>query len=611
MSDQLSKELSFAIKKFAQVRKILDERQKSNINREPYKSKYAAMGVLKEIESNLNDTIDSELEEKDKNVVILLLAITYLNSGILHADTEELNTAEEQFMKCVDLLKDRELEPEGVLPILATLNQLGIVWSRWNQPLKAKLFLDRAEQIYKDFTNAKNSCDPIDLVPNFGTSGTKEGISTKHALEKIHTLTLYYQAQVYGVLKDYYKSAVYCHITLRRQLEQNEIMQDLDHVEWALNAATLSQYFIGNKRFTQARHHLVAASYILQKYENVMKEKKNKTNSRIAAAEYERYKHRSADIARCWAKYGILLLSLSKHRLLQEPGKGEINPYYTRKSELNFDEEKDPEKNFDDLKFDILMDDIKPFINQITDKYLLDFNDAKLVFLNIQKWIEQAKSYYTLENHASDYVEIIQDISQAYKYLAFFDESEDRRAKMHKRRIDMLQATVKELNPQYYKTACRQIWTELSETYSDILDIKLDRLQMSEDKTDPHALTKINHLAKSSIKNFQLFLDSLENNSTDAKTATFPHHFVHPALTAYFQIGRLYSKIITADKSMQVQNIQNTINAYQFLIDYCETHPEAAEVMKRELVLCKEIVALLPVKVSKLKQELLEEQLEQ
>lgn len=178
---------------------------------------------------------------------------------------------------------------------------------------------------------------------------------------------------------------------------------------------------------------------------------------------------------------------------------------------------------------------------------------------------------------------------------------------MHKRRIDVLEATVKELNPQYYKSACRQIWLELSETYSDILDIKLERLEISEDKTDSHALIKINHLAKSAIKNFRFFLDSLENNSTDAKTITYPHDFMKLALSSYFQMGRLYSKIISLDKSIQLQNIQNTINAYQFLIDYCETHPEAAEMMKQELRLCKELVDLLPVKIIKLRQELLEQ----
>jgi len=73
--------------------------------------------------------------------------------------------------------------------------------------------------------------------------------------------------QVYGVLEDNLKSAVYCHNTLRRQVESN----DYDPVDWALNSATLSQYFMERGGFKQARHHLAAASLILDRYQEELK----------------------------------------------------------------------------------------------------------------------------------------------------------------------------------------------------------------------------------------------------------------------------------------------------------------------------------------------------
>lgn len=68
--------------------------------------------------------------------------------------------------------------------------------------------------------------------------------------------------QIYGTLKDELRSSVYCHNTLKRQLES----KDYDPIEWALNAATLSQFFMTRNGFKQARHHLAAASYVLEKY---------------------------------------------------------------------------------------------------------------------------------------------------------------------------------------------------------------------------------------------------------------------------------------------------------------------------------------------------------
>lgn len=49
---------------------------------------------------------------------------------------------------------------------------------------------------------------------------------------------------------------------------------------------------------------------------------------------------------------------------------------------------------------------------------------------------------------------------------------------MHKRRVDLLEGVVKELNPTYFLTNCQELWFELGETYNDMLDTKLAKLQV-------------------------------------------------------------------------------------------------------------------------------------
>ena len=48
----------------------------------------------------------------------------------------------------------------------------------------------------------------------------------------------------------------------------NKIYEPID---WALNSATLAQFFMEKCRFKQARHHLAAASCILDKHEEDLK----------------------------------------------------------------------------------------------------------------------------------------------------------------------------------------------------------------------------------------------------------------------------------------------------------------------------------------------------
>lgn len=209
-----------------------------------------------------------------------------------------------------------------------------------------------------------------------------------------------------------------------------------------------------------------------------------------------------------------------------------------------------------------------------------------------------------MDNLASEHVQIIQDASQLYKFLAFFEDSEERQAKMHKRRVDLLEEVIKDLNPLYYLQLCRQIWYELAETYSDILDIKLDKFQKSEERPTPQALKKINHLCEQSIKHFNSFLTSLQEPASHKMPKKFSPDLVKPTLMAYFHVGRLYMKMIVLDKQIQLDNIEETLKAYSKLVEYCDGDETAAGKMTQELSVCREMVSLLPLKILRLKREL-------
>lgn len=229
----------------------------------------------------------------------------------------------------------------------------------------------------------------------------------------------------------------------------------------------------------------------------------------------------------------------------------------------------------------------------------LDFKEAREVFLMGQNFINEAKEYFELDGHVTDHIEVTQDHSALFKVLAFFEEDYERRCKMHKRRVDMLEPLCKELNPQYYLLVCRQLQFEMADTYYEMMDLKV-AIGNKLDEMDSHTIKKINSLAQSAIKFYEMFLDSLR--SPDKK---FPEileeDVVRPALVAKFHIARLYGKLITADAKKQLENIQISLNYYTFLKDYCANHEEAIKSVETELELTKEMVALLPVRMERLR----------
>ncbi|XP_071439652.1 KIF-binding protein [Hetaerina americana] len=627
MDDHHIELLTTLREKYEKVRRLLEDSKKDPED-DPYHSKYAAREILNDIKSSLVKILDDvggmgdgegngdHLHVPGVFRLSSLLGVMWLNLGTIAVETEEISTGEEQLMQCLKCIPEEKwLEPEAVLVILCTLQQLGILWAQRDNAEKAQGFLERAEKLYNEFREL-SSPPPVDMVQLFNFGANKDNgddnehnetnkiLSGENAMEKAHTHTLYYLAQVYGTLGNTSKSAVYCHTTLKRMLERKEY----EVVDWALNSATLSQFFITRNYFKQAKHHLAASSFMLDQFESeVIKED---DRGEELEAKWTNFHHRSADVARCWAKYGLVLLTASRQRLMKLAGEDmdDDDDDENGKSEIEAENEGDNsllKESTDQLWFTSL--ELLPYEEQVTDKYALTYEDAKAIFLNAQEWLRKAREFYQFDSHASDHVQIVQDQSQLYKYLAFFEENEDRQCRMHKRRVDLLEPIMKELNPQYYLLVCRQIWFELAEIYSDMMDIKLARMQESDERPTPHALRKINLLAEQSISNFNKYVDSLRIHSTNEMPKKFDEDTVRPVLLAHFYLGRLHSKIIQPDKKAQLENICESINKYKFVVEYCEEHEDAKKVMGVELGISKEMVTLLSLKMDRIK-KLLDQQ---
>lgn len=590
-SDMSAKEFINDFKEnYGKVRKLLDEHSKNDPENEPYVSKYKAREILINMYDALTKVTETEMN-LDQIKLDAMLGVVLLNIGVIDMETEELTPSEEVLREAEDLLTPNASNPEIVTTLINIENNLGILWSNRDEPAKAKLFLLKAKRFYEDFKCTLQMPLPIEqIISNFGETVTGDFMF----LEKAHTLSLYYLAQVYGSLKENLKSAVYCHVTLRRQLQYS----DYEPIEWSLNSATLSQFFAEQNGFFQSRHLLAAASTILEQYEAKLLE--SESNDDAFLAKKETYKHRSADVARCWVKYCLLLMTASKARLMSDTE--QLSDAITDMSNLDLEDNENICGG--DIKKLVFPDlDVTKYENKIGDKFLLTYQDAREVFLSCQSWLNKAKEYYKLDSLASDYITLIQDSSQSYSYLAFFEEDDERRAKMQKRRIDMLEDLIKEINPTYYLQYCRQLWYELGEVYSEILNIKLDKLNKSNEKPTPHLLKKINMLCEKSIENYDHFLDSVKDKN-GKMPLKLELDIIRPVISAYAFIGRNCMKRIALDKNVQLSHVKKSYDSYKTVVDICENDEDAAKMMREEYSLCQEMVRILPVKIKKMETEL-------
>ena len=501
---------------FAKVQQLTSE-NKDDPSTEPYRSLYSAREYLSGIKGKMESCPDELKALEDFKVVS---SAVQLHLGLNYFNTEELGRADNEFEASLRKLDGISSKVKTASLSVHAYNHLGVLWGNRNEPQKALEYLLKSKAVYESH---------IALPPPITDSQWLAGVSVgewdrEKAFESLHTHTLFYLAQVFGNLKQVKQSAHYCQTTLSRQLE----MKEYDAIEWSLNCATLSQYYISTEQFAQARHCLAAATSMFEQYLNDSSSSDAESDPEGLLA--EKMKQVKADISRCWIKYCLALLSASKDKQEQEEAQPEEQP---AKKKL--------------FKFEPL--EVADLEEAVPCDLIESFDGAKPVFMFCQKHIEVAKGYYSLNSFASDGVAITQDHSQLYKLVAFFETAIELKCRMHKRRVDMLTGLLEQLNRQHFLNVCRQLMYEVAETQAEMASLKI--VNASEDPT-PHAVGKINKLLLSSIKYFEEFVQSFVEVGANELPDPISEDYLRPILCAKLHVARLHSKVISPDAAVQV-----------------------------------------------------------
>ncbi|XP_016412415.1 KIF1-binding protein homolog [Sinocyclocheilus rhinocerous] len=540
MAANQSTEWRTVCEKFRLAQELSEIESRKDPENNPFRSKYKARDLLKEIHCSLKKNhieeeegeADNEADGESRQMAdgepgnecgktcigdspaglrAARLAVVHYYLGVNHIETEELSAGEQHLMNCMKLIDKCTTTRENVSLFIQARNQLGILWAGRDEIEKAQRFLEIAESMY-----------------------------------------LLYMRET---------------------------------------------------RYMEARHCLAAASVIATLAGEIPSEAAAK-ESDAECEKREELLQKRAEIARCWIKYCLNLMQDAKKLL--EDNIGELD--LERQEELKRARRNEEEEKEKGRKSAILFgssdtfDSICSLEEKVSSMLPLDFEEARSIFLMGQSYVAQAKEYFAMDGHVTDHIEILQDHSALFKVLAFFEQDLERRCKMHKRRVDLLEPICKDLNAQYYLLICRQLQFELAETYYEMMDLKL-AVADKQDQPDVHTIKKFNHLCSSSMKYYQMFLDS-----TRSPEGKFPEKLeddlLRPALVAKFRLARLQSKLISNNLATQLENLTHSLESYSFVVQYCEENPEAKKAVETELELSIEMVSLLPLKINRIRSKM-------
>ncbi|CAH8438760.1 unnamed protein product [Schistosoma margrebowiei] len=360
-------------------------------------------------------------------------------------------------------------------------------------------------------------------INEFQKSGSlnKQNLSACRLMfEHEYTKTIFLLAQVYQLIGKQVQSANYCQLTLLRQLTfgksvkkavnnpfrlQNNIiriksahslrdlenrkfserhpyylLQSFDPIEWATNAVTLSDYFSSvenqNNCYYKTFECLLSAVHVVEeaRFEgNIPSSQVDNTLANI----YRNLVKISLDLLEKGTKqYGNLAderitntdSEFEKYQELQNVAKFgsmfnlDLQPIYTGLLDDNFNV-KNSMSNVIPHNNDLIYKLIRPPTN---------YETASGIFRIILNCLMKAENFYTLQNHCTDAIALIQDRSKAYRLMTVFEKNINRQCCMHKRRIDMLNNVLRQLNPDHYLHVCRQLTFELAEALGTLRDLK-------------------------------------------------------------------------------------------------------------------------------------------
>lgn len=378
---------------------------------------------------------------------------------------------------------------------------------------------------------------------------------TRLSVEGCYTTVVFLLSQVYGQKGDGLHAAKYCHITMARQLKTR---QEFSRREWAKNAIMLSVFYDSMRDFGKA-------IYCLHAGEKVMPTEPASEETRGVV---------------CWGFGRHYLNQLEHYANVLQGQEALVDQGLSRADEWWVD-------------FDILS--TPP---QAT-KHVSNFDEARDIFREGQRWLQEAMTYYVMDGSCTDHIKLQQDLANLYKALIPFEGDVERRVAMHGRRIQFFEKVVTELNPQAYLTLIRQLLFDCGDVTTDVVELRLaQRKAEGQSMGKPLSDKKFNEVCHKALDFFEKFCDTFK----DRKTQTIPDVIDEDNRVAFFRclmrMAHVQSRCAAKSPQEEYENLSATIRAYERAVTFASKNKldaSGSEVLN-EYQLAKEMVTLLPSK---------------
>ncbi|XP_032662814.1 uncharacterized protein LOC116840333 [Odontomachus brunneus] len=429
---------------------------------------------IKTIETKMDKLYNKVTNSKNATLNdIIILAYCYQNLCHGHIKSNrkgELRIGKTYILRCLNLVKGKELDPKSILIALKGHFQLGYIYFTQKKSEKALQTCNKAIELYLTYTDDKEK---------YGNPINFENIIMKPSVDNYYLLNIIYKEileliVVPDINLSYNNMVTYSHLLLTAEL--NMLQESREYLLWIKSALKISNYLILHDRFVEARSHIITAIYVKKKY---FHEILGNTKEQIFSSEERKLSELYLELDMLFSisriKYGIKLLHKSVERLLRlEKGEEfEID-------NLNLGHPTELEGDisqklllFNDIDTEIAFTHTNPFLPV---KYILHYNDAYKIFTNILRNVSIARCFLDKSRDLETYGQLILDTCEAYKYMSLYEKDIINRNLLRNGIVDLLSEDVKNqlLKTRVPAVYCSTIQLQLAITLSNVINVKLE-----------------------------------------------------------------------------------------------------------------------------------------
>ncbi|XP_032662810.1 uncharacterized protein LOC116840331 [Odontomachus brunneus] len=421
--------------------------------------------------------VNSE-DTKFEDVITLAYICQHICFAYMKSDQiENQSAAKDSILRCLHLIKDKELDPNIILLTLKAYGNLSFIYQKQKKLENATEALDRAVNLYLTYMEEYSEYDiPIDyediiIKPSVQINGFSK-------LKSLYRYLLQLSTDIHTKMRSKTNESFMLSRHLLLLDELNYLQTSEEYTQWCEIAMTVCSNLITCNRFAEAKSY-IEQLYIIQtvlhaKYVDSMRKGPSSETPML----FNQCVAMMNSVVICYVRYCVMLFCESVKRLLRLEKNVDSKANNSLTKELPKSEGRASRRlllfypNAEEY-FDTNMYHAVPFT------YILKYNEAQKQFAKVLNVLYNSRLHVDILSEMNFSIRNRLYISNIYKYMAFYEKDTATQFLLRKRRTEILEEAANILSNKNNCKLLRLLWLQLTIAYSTLIDTKLDDIEAS------------------------------------------------------------------------------------------------------------------------------------